>query len=307
MTPESDPPFGELAPGHRSGFVAMVGAPNAGKSTLLNRLLGSKIAIVTPKPQTTRRRILGIVTRPQAQILFVDTPGIHKARGLMNERMVARAVESLTRADVALWIVDAAEGLNEDAREVAAVLPAPPRAAIVALNKMDRRPNAHLLQVIAEIARVLPGREVVPISALTGENVDALLRAVEAALPEGPRYYPPDEITDEPERSVVAEIVREKVMLATRDEIPYSVAVTVDSFEERRKKRLVVIKATIHVARNSQKPIIIGKEGRRIKAIGAAARAEIERFLDARLFLELFVRVQEDWIKRAACLREFGV
>ncbi len=285
----------------------MVWAPNAGKSTLLNRLLGSKIAIVTPKPQTTRRRILGIVTRPQAQILFVDTPGIHKARGLMNERMVARAVESLTRADVALWIVDAAEGLNEDAREVAAVLPAPPRAAIVALNKMDRRPKAHLLQVIAEIARVLPGREVVPISALTGENVDALLRAVEAALPEGPRYYPPDEITDEPERSVVAEIVREKVMLATRDEIPYSVAVTVDSFEERRKKRLVVIKATIHVARNSQKPIIIGKEGRRIKAIGAAARAEIERFLDARLFLELFVRVQEDWIKRAACLREFGV
>ena len=301
------PLFGELPPGHRSGFVGIVGRPNVGKSTLLNRILGRKIAAVTPKPQTTRRRLLGIKTQPAAQILFVDTPGIHQARDLMNERMVERALQSLPESDAVLWVVDAAQGLDAGDREIAALLPAPPKPVVVALNKIDERPKAALLPRIAEIAALVPDRSVVPVSARTGENVDALLEAIAAVLPEGPRYYPPEELTDEPERAIVAEIVREKVMLETRDEIPYAVAVSVDAFEEKPTKGLAVIKATIHVARESQKPIVIGQRGGRIKAIGQAARVDIEALLERRVFLELFVRVQADWPKHLARLREFGL
>jgi GTPase len=301
------PLFGELPPGHRSGFVAIVGRPNVGKSTLLNRILGRKIAIVTPKPQTTRRRLLGIKTLPAAQILFVDTPGIHRARDLLNERMVERALASLTDADVALFVIDATQGLQKGDRDIAARLPAPPATVIVALNKIDGRDKAALLPLAAEIGALLPERPVVPVSAATGENLDRLLELIESALPEGPRYYPADELTDEPERAIAAEIVREKVMLETREEIPYAVAVTVDAFEEKPDKRLVVIKATIHVARDSQKPIVVGERGARVKAIGRAARLDIEALLGTRVFLELFVRVQADWTKHVARLREFGL
>jgi GTP-binding protein Era len=304
---EPAPLFGELPPGHRSGFVAIVGRPNVGKSTLLNALLGRKIAAVTPKPQTTRRRLLGIKTLPAAQIMFVDTPGIHHARDLLNERMVERAVQSLGEADAVLWLVDATHGLQAADRDIAAQLPASPKPVIVGLNKMDAVGKPALLPLMAEVATLLPERTAVPLSAATGENLDALLDAIVAVLPEGPRYYPPDELTDEPERAIVAEIVREKVMLETRDEIPYAVAVTVDAFEEKPAKDLAVIKATVHVARESQKPIIIGARGARIKAIGQAARAEIEELLGTRVFLELFVRVQSDWTKQVARLREFGL
>jgi GTP-binding protein Era len=291
---------------HRSGFVALVGRPNVGKSTLLNRYLGRKVAIVTPKPQTTRRRMLGIKTVPEAQVLFIDTPGIHRARDLINQRMVAAARRSLEEADVVVWLVDARAGINATDREIAALLPAA-KPVIVALNKIDGGSKARLLPLIREVADLAPGREVVPVSALSGENADVLLAAVVAALPLGPRYYPGDELTDEPERSIVAEIVREKVMLETRQEVPYAVAVTVDSFEEKPERQLVVIKATIHVARTSQKPIVVGQGGRTIRAIGAAARREIEPVLGSRVFLELFVRVQENWTKQSARLREFGL
>lgn len=301
------PLFGELPPGHRSGFVGIVGRPNVGKSTLLNRILGRKIAAVTPKPQTTRRRLLGIKTLETAQLLFLDTPGIHKARDLLNERMVQTALAALPDSDVVLWVLDARSGLENADREIAPLLPPPPKPVIVALNKIDGRPKETLLPVIAAAAALLPDRPIVPVSARSGENVDELLRTIVAALPEGPRYYPPDELSDEPERAIVGEIVREKVMLETRDEIPYAVAVTIDAFEEKSAKPLVVIKATIHVARDSQKPIVIGQGGARLKAIGQAARVDIEALLGVKVFLELFVRVQEDWPKRVARLREFGL
>ena len=301
------PLFGELPPGHRSGFVGIVGRPNAGKSTLLNAILGRKIAAVTPKPQTTRRRLLGIKTLERAQILFVDTPGIHQARDLLNQRMVERALQSLSESDAVLWVVDAHRGVDAGEREIAAVLPAPPKPVIVALNKIDAQSKAALLPLMAALAALVPQREIVPISALSGENVDTLLAAVVATLPEGPRYYPTDELTDATERDIVAEIVREKVMLETREEIPYAVAVTVDTFEEKPAKRLVVIQATIHVARESHKPILIGHRGQRIKSIGQAARADCEKLLGTHVFLELFVRVQDDWTRKPARLREFGL
>ena len=305
MAADDAPLFGELPPGHRSGFVAIVGRPNVGKSTLLNAILGRKIAAVTPKPQTTRRRLLGIKTLDAAQILFVDTPGIHKARDVMNARMVDHAMASLADPDVILFVVDAEAGLNTADREIAALLPQ--RPIVVGLNKIDTRARAQLLPLLAEIAALLPDRAVVPCSARSGDNLDELLRTIVAALPEGPRYYPPDELTDEPERAIAAELVREKAMMETRDEIPYEVAVSVDKFEEKPEKNLVVITATIHVARDSQKPILIGHRGARIKAIGQAARLDLEVLLGTKVFLELFVRVQEDWNKHAARLREFGI
>ena len=307
MSVAPTPLFGELPPGHRSGFVAIVGRPNVGKSTLLNGIVGRKIAAVTPKPQTTRRRLLGIKTLPAAQLLFVDTPGIHTARDLLNERMVAQAVRSIPESDAVLWVVDARDRLEAGDREIAALLPAAPKPVIVALNKIDGRPKAGLLPLIAAIASLAPERDIVPVSALTGENVETLLAQIAAALPEGPRFYPADELTDASERDIAAEIIREKVMMETRDEIPYAVAVTVDSFEEKPEKNLVVIQAAIHVPRDSHKPILIGERGQRIKTIGQAARADLETLLGRRVFLELFVRIQADWTRNPARLREFGL
>jgi len=302
------PLFGsDLPPGHRSGFISIVGRPNVGKSTLLNRVLGRKIAAVTPKPQTTRRRLLGIKTRDTAQLLFLDTPGIHATRDLLTERMVERAVASLSEADVALWVLAASDGLTAADRDVAARLPSGRKPIIIALNKIDAVAKAALLPTLAAVAALMPDRPVVPVSAQTGENVEELLRTIEATLSEGPRYYPADELTDEPERAIVAEIVREKVMMATREEVPYAIAVSVDAFEEKPEKHVVVITATIHVARDSQKPIVIGERGARLKTIGQSARRDIEALLGSRVFLELFVRVQENWTSQPARLRDFGL
>ena len=297
----------DLPANHRCGYVAIIGRPNVGKSTLLNQVLGRKIAIVTPKPQTTRRRILGIKTIPGAQLLFLDTPGIHAARGLMNERMVMRAKHAALEADSVLLMVDATRSLSATDRELAKWLQGSGRPVVVAINKIDRVPKIELLSLLDELARWLPGAELVPVSALTGENVEELLETLRSHLPQGPALYPADEITDETERDIVAEIIREKVMLATRHEIPYAVAVTLDSFEEKPDRPLVVIRACIHVDRESQKPIVIGQQGRRIKSIGQTARTEIEDLLGRRVFLELFVRVQPGWTTRPAHLKEFGV
>jgi len=297
-----------IPPGHRSGFVALVGQPNAGKSTLLNRILGQKVAIVSEKPQTTRTRILGIKTTPDAQMLLVDTPGIHDARDTLNKRMVAVAEHALLGADVILWIVDAARpGELLDATILRLVTSAPGRCCI-ALNKVDLVEKPALLPMIARIASALPSSDVVPISAASGENVDRLVEVLRAALPEGPRYYGEEEITDQSERTLAQEIVREKILEQTRHEVPYATAVTIDAFEERDGRGdLVVIKATIHVARDSQKGIVIGRRGTRLKSIGQAARHEIERVLGRRVFLELFVRVQEEWNADLRRIREFGL
>ncbi len=268
-----------ITPPHRSGFVAIVGRPNCGKSTLLNLLLGRKVAIVTDKPQTTRTRILGIKTLPDAQLILLDTPGIHEARDVLNKRMVEVAERALREADIVLWLVDASRGEAALDQRLIRVLSERSVRTCLALNKIDLVKKNDLLPLIAFLDAQLPEREIVPISALTGENVDRLVGVLVAQLPEGPRYYPQDELTDQTERVIAAEIVREKVLLETHEEVPYSVAVTVDSWEEKSERGVVVIKATIHVNRESQKPIVIGRGGSCIKRIGQRAREEIEALL----------------------------
>jgi GTP-binding protein Era len=290
---------------HRSGFVALLGRPNVGKSTLLNQLLGHKVAIVTPKPQTTRGRILGIKTTPAAQILFLDTPGLHLAKTLMNRRMVAVAERVIAEADVLLWVVDGEAGITGADRALAAKLRAEHRPLCVVLNKIDRMGRRALLPLLASLGELLPDRDVVPVSAADGTNCEELLRQIVRMLPVGPRYYDEAELTDQTERVLAQETVREQVLLQTRDEVPYAVAVTVDAFEE--KASVTVISATIHVERASQKGIVIGEGGARIKQLGQAARRELERLLGRRVYLELFVRVQEDWTKHEARLKEFGL
>ncbi|MCX8073502.1 MAG: GTPase Era [Candidatus Binatia bacterium] len=290
---------------HRSGFVVLVGRPNVGKSTLLNRLLGQKVAIVTPKPQTTRSRIRGILTLPEAQIVLVDTPGLHEAKTLINRRMMQVAEEAMGEADVILWLVDATEGVTNEDRQIAARLQRFRDCLAVALNKIDCiKPNA-MIPILAELDQLLPGVDVIPISAAEGGNIAELLRVVVGKLPPGPRLYDPETFTDQTERALVQEVIREQVLLQTRQEVPYAVAVTVESFEE--KKNVVVIHATIHVERESQKPIVIGKGGSRIKSIGQSAREQIEQMLGKKVYLQLFVRVQEDWTKDPRRLREFGL
>jgi len=291
--------------GHRSGFVAIVGRPNVGKSTLLNRILGQKVAIVTPKPQTTRSRILGIKTVDTAQIVFVDTPGMHRPRSLINRRMVQIAEHAAGEADLILWVVDATDGVTPADRGIASQLSGTKRPLCVVLNKIDRVQRSRLLPILADIERVLPDRHVVPVSATSGDNLAELVAQVVRMLPEGPPYYDSETLTDQTERVLAQEVIREQVLLQTRDEVPYSVAVTIDRFEDRNE--LSVISATMHVERASQKGILIGVRGARIKAIGTAARHELEEVLARRVHLELFVRVQEEWTSREDLLREFGL
>ena len=290
---------------HRSGFVALIGRPNVGKSTLLNQLLGQKVAIVTPKPQTTRQRIIGIKTLPDAQIIFIDTPGLHLPRSLINRRMVQVAERASDEADVLLWVVDATEGLTAGDRKIAERLHDERRPVCLVVNKIDQRSSADLLPILASIAELLPDRDVVPVSAQQATNCDKLLSVIVGLLPEGPCFYDADTVTDQTERMLAQEAVREQVLLQTRQEVPYGVAVTIDQFEE--KNNLAVISATIHVEKASQKGILIGHRGSRIKEIGQAARVELERLLDRRVYLELFVRVQADWTTRESLLKEFGL
>ena len=294
-----------LPAGHRSGFVALIGRPNVGKSTLLNQLLGQKVAIVTPKPQTTRQRILGIKTLPHAQIVFIDTPGLHVPRNLINRRMVQVAERASEEADVLVWVVDAAAGITNADRRIAERLQPERRPVCVAVNKIDQCRSADLLPLLASLDQLLPGHDVVPVSAQVPTNLGELINVIVQALPEGPRLYDADTLTDQTERMLAQEAVREQVLLQTRQEIPYAIAVTIDKFEE--KKDLAVISATIHVEKDSQKGILIGQRGARIKEIGRAARLELEQLLDRRVFLELFVRVQEEWTTREAQLKEFGL
>lgn len=300
---------------HRSGFVAIVGRPNVGKSTLLNQLLGEKIAIVTPKPQTTRNRIKGIKTTADSQIVFLDTPGIHRAHSLMNRRMVEIALATLREVDGLLWVVDAPQGIRGEDEDIARTLREPEAKALVVLNKIDLVSKGKLLPLMERCSSLLPGKEIVPISALTGDNLPLLLELIEKLLPEGPRYYPEGEVTDQTERFIAAEIVREKIFLLTREEIPYATAVTIDEFSEKdvrepqsnEEKRLVVIKATIHADRETHKPILIGKKGAMLKEIGRQAREELEVFLGCRVFLELFIKVDRGWTQDPHALSELGL
>lgn len=289
----------------RSGFAAIVGRPNVGKSTLLNRILGDKIVITSDKPQTTRNRIQGIHNLPGGQIVFIDTPGVHRATSHLNRYMVDTALAAVQGVDAIIFLVEADAAPAGEEKLLLEVLAGGTAPVFLVINKVDRVAKESLLEKIAAYARLYPFREIVPVSALTGDGVEGLVQAVFTALPEGPPYFPDDILTDVPERFVVAEIIREKVFRLTRDEVPYAVAVVVDSFRER-PDGLVAISATINVERDSQKGIIIGRRGEMLKRIGSQARHDIERLLDSRVFLELFVRVQKDWSENPQMLKEFG-
>lgn len=287
----------------RSGFISIIGRPNAGKSTLLNAFLGEKLSIVSEKPQTTRNTIKGVKNIEDCQIIFIDTPGIHKAKGLLNEFMVRAAMSALKDVDGIVYVVEA-DRVTDDDRFIIKGLKGIGCPVILAINKVDKVAKETLLPLIEEYSKSYPFKEIVPISALKGSGVEILLKLLSELLPEGPKYFPDDVLTDQPVRFVAAEIIREKIFLVARQEVPYSVAVLIDKFEE--KKDLVRITATINVERDSQKGIIIGKKGAMLKRIGTEARKDMERLLGSKVFLELFVRVQEDWTKRKGMLKEFG-
>ncbi len=291
----------------RSGFVAIVGRPNVGKSTLMNQLLGEKVAIVTPKPQTTRNQIRGIRTAPGSQVIFLDTPGIHRARSLINQRMVGVAKSTLRVVDLTLWLVDVTKGLVGEDEDIARLLEESGKAALVLLNKIDLVSKSKLLPLMDRISSLFPGREIVPISALKGENLPLLVDLIVKSLPEGPRYYPEDEVTDQTERFIAAEMIREKIFLLMREEIPYGVAVVIEEFSEKPEKDLVVIKAAIHSERESHKPILIGKKGAMLKEIGTQARKELEGLLGCKVYLELFVKVDRGWTQNPNAIKEFGL
>lgn len=290
----------------KSGFVAILGRPNVGKSTLLNRILGQKIAITSNKPQTTRNRILGIHNLPDGQILFLDTPGIHKAKGVFNKYMVDQALSCCRDVEAILLLVEATDRPGGGDEYVLKLIEQSRAPILLVINKCDLVPRPELLPLIQSWAERFPFREIVPVSAAKGEGVDDLVETIGALLPEGPRYYSEEMITDQPERFIVAEMIREQVFRRTRQEVPYGVGVQVENFEEKPDKGLVVINAVIQVERAAHKSIILGKRGAMIKTIGQAARREIERMLGTRIFLELFVRVEPNWTSSSRGLREMG-
>lgn len=292
--------------GFHSGFVALVGAPNAGKSTLLNRVLGEKISITSRKPQTTRNRILGIVHRPAAQLVFIDTPGVHRAQQPLNVRIVDTALSALGDVDLILLVADPLRPDLQAENFLLGRLAETGKAVILAVNKMDRLAPEQLIETLDRWSTRLAFKHIVPISALHGTQVDDLLLVMEAMLPEGPPFYADDMLTDSAERFIVAELIREKVFRLTGEEIPYATAVSIDVFKETRQGKMVRITATIHVERDSQKGMVIGRGGKKLKQIGQAAREDIEKMLGTKVYLELFVRVQKNWTRDTRALRKFG-
>jgi len=288
----------------KSGFISIIGAPNVGKSTLLNKILGEKISITSDKPQTTRNRILGILHRPSAQFVFMDTPGVHKARNVLNTRIVDVALSAMSGTDMILIVADVTNPDPASETIIVERLKKQNKPVILALNKTDLVLKPLILPMIDLWAAAYPFETIVPISAEKGDQIKELLDEMEARLPIGPPYYPEDSITDIPERDIAAEMVREKIFRFTGQEIPYATAVTIDSFSEEIK--IVKIHATIHVERDSQKGIIIGKGGTMLKKIGEEARREIERMVGTKVFLKLFVRVQKNWSKDTKTLIKFG-
>jgi GTP-binding protein Era len=286
----------------KSGFVAIVGRPNAGKSTLVNALVESKVSIVTPVPQTTRNRILGILHRPDAQVIFMDTPGVHRPLSRLNEQMMNFVRQALADRDLAVLIVDASEKYGKGDEFVINLLKEYSPRAILALNKVDRVHKPDLLPLMERYSKLYGFEEIIPISALHRDGLDVLLKAIIDRLPEGPQYFPADEYTDQPERFLAAEIIREKVIRHTKHEMPYVTAVLIDAFEEGTA--ITRIHATIVVERDSQKPIVIGAGAARLKEIGTEARLELEKLFPPKVYLELFVKVQPNWRDNNAMIAE---
>jgi len=290
----------------KSGFISILGRPNVGKSTLFNRILGEKIAIVTEKPQTTRNRILGIKHVEGGQMIFLDTPGLHQGRSALNQRMVQTAIASGQEADVLLFVIEATSPLIEEDRQMLESLKGSQGVCFLIINKIDLVRKERLLPIIDQYQKLHPFQAILPISAITGEGIEILLEEIMEVLPESPPYYPEDMITDQTERFLVSEVIREKVIEQTFQEIPYSTAVTIESFKEHLEKNLVVIKATIHVERISQKKILIGKGGQKLKQIGEMARKAMEAFLEKKVFLELWVNVEKNWTQDPPALNRLG-
>jgi GTPase len=291
----------------KAGFVSFVGRPNAGKSTLLNRIVGHKLAIVSDKPQTTRTRIVGVKNYPEGQVVFVDTPGVHKPTHRMNVRMVDLALDAMRDVDLLTLIVDVSVKAGPGDRYLLGLLKDVKTPAILALNKVDLIAKARLLPILDHYRRQHPFVELVPISATDGTNVGVLEQLFLQYLPEGEPLYPPDYVTDQPDRFFVGEIVREQVLQLTRDELPFSTAVVVDRFEEPGNEEVFNLYCTILVERESQKPIVIGKAGTMIKKIGSAARQELERYFNARVYLELHVKVKSEWRDDERVLNDMGL
>ncbi|MBN3556180.1 GTPase Era [Fictibacillus nanhaiensis] len=292
--------------GYKSGFVTIIGRPNVGKSTLLNKVIGQKIAIMSDKPQTTRNKIQAVYTTDESQVIFIDTPGIHKPKHKLGDFMTRTAQQTLNEVDLILFVINAEEGYGRGDQFIIDRLQNVKNPVFLVINKIDKVHPDQLLPLIDMYRNKIDVAEVVPISALNGNNVDTLLEQIVSYMEEGPQFYPEDQVTDHPERFITAELIREKVLHLTREEIPHSVAVVIEEMKVREEKNVVFVNATIIVERSSQKGIIIGKQGKMLKEIGKRARADIETLLGSRVFLELYVKVQTDWRNRQKQLTEFG-
>lgn len=289
----------------KSGFITIIGRPNVGKSTFLNHVIGQKIAIMSDKAQTTRNTIQGVLTTDDAQLIFIDTPGIHKPKHRLGDFMVKVATNTLNEVDLILFMVNATEEFGRGEQYILEKLKDVHTKVFLVINKIDLIHPDQLIEVIAQYKDKYDFAETIPISALQGNNVERLIDVIKNYMPEGPQYYPNDQVTDHPERFIIAELIREKVLHLTREEVPHSVAVIIEKIE-KRDNGTIHIMAAIIVERNSQKGIVIGKQGAMLKEIGKRARMDIENLLGSKVFLELWVKVQKDWRDKATLLREFG-
>lgn len=292
--------------GHQSGFISIIGRPNVGKSTFLNRVIGQKIAIMSDKPQTTRNKIQGVLTTEDSQMIFIDTPGIHKPKHKLGDFMMKVAQNTLKEVDLILFMVNAEEGFGRGEEFILEKFETVNTPIFLVINKIDQIHPDKLLPIIDSYKERYPFKEIVPISALDGNNVERLLGQIKTYLPEGPQYYPADQVTDHPERFIITELIREKALQLTREEIPHSLAVVLDKIERQNGKDIIHVMATVIVERDSQKGIIIGKQGSMLKEIGKRARVDIENLLGSKVFLELWVKVQKDWRNKMSQLRDFG-
>ncbi|MFF6013973.1 GTPase Era [Lysinibacillus fusiformis] len=297
----------ETRSGYKSGFISIIGRPNVGKSTFLNRVIGQKIAIMSDKPQTTRNKVQGVLTSTDSQMIFIDTPGIHKPKHKLGDFMLKVAKNTLREVDVILFMVNAEQKLGKGDEFILEMLAGNSTPVFLVINKIDQIHPDELLGIIESYKERYKFAEIIPISALQGNNVESLLDTLSKYLPEGPQYYPADQVTDHPERFIISELIREKVLHLTREEIPHSIAVVIDKIrrdEENNDK--IHVSATIMVERDSQKGIVIGKRGALLKEVGTRARKDIEMLLGSKVYLELWVKVQKDWRNKSTHLRDFG-
>ncbi|MEK6538118.1 MAG: GTPase Era [Nitrospirota bacterium] len=290
----------------KSGFVSIIGMPNVGKSTLLNSILGQKVSIVSDKPQTTRNRILGVKTLPGTQVIFIDTPGIHKPKHKLNQFMVKTAINTLDEVDIVLFMTEAGESIGAGDRYIIEILKKTKKPVFLLINKIDMVQKGTLLPLMDEFSRLCKFEEIFPVSALHGDNIAELEESIMRRLPEGPQYFPEDAVTDQPMRFIAAELVREKIFQLTYEEIPYSVAVGIEEFREDDEKKVAFIRAVIFVDKVSQKGIIIGKGGTMLKKVGQLAREELEAIMGVKVFLELWVKVKSGWRGDDMILRMLG-